>query len=291
MHTDTPQTTQTPPGNAGAQGNRPLLRMFVVLLIELIGFGIAIPVLPFLAKDFGASGLMVGLLFAAQAAGQFVMAPLWGALSDRLGRKPVLIATLLGAAGASYLTALSGSLGWLFAARILAGMAAGNVSTASAYITDVTDEDNRSKGMAVIGISFGLGFMLGPAIGAFLAQMGHALVFEVTAAISAVNAVVALVVLHEPRRRRSRAEVRGTLRTMGALLQRPQTARVLSMTLVYAVSITLLESMFAVYALETFGYGPKQVGFILAGLAVVMVLVQGGGVARVSKALGDRTMT
>ncbi|MEO1269136.1 MAG: MFS transporter, partial [Myxococcota bacterium] len=244
MHTDTPQTTQTPPGNAGAQGNRPLLRMFVVLLIELIGFGIAIPVLPFLAKDFGASGLMVGLLFAAQAAGQFVMAPLWGALSDRLGRKPVLIATLLGAAGASYLTALSGSLGWLFAARILAGMAAGNVSTASAYITDVTDEDNRSKGMAVIGISFGLGFMLGPAIGAFLAQMGHALVFEVTAAISAVNAVVALVVLHEPRRRRSRAEVRGTLRTMGALLQRPQTARVLSMTLVYAVSITLLESMF-----------------------------------------------
>ena len=264
--------------------------MFLVLVIELIGFGIAIPVLPFLAKDFGASGLVVGLLFAAQAAGQFALAPAWGTLSDRVGRKPVMVATLLCAAGASYLTALSGSLLWLFVARVLAGMAAGNVSTASAYITDVTDAEDRSKGMAVIGISFGLGFMLGPAIGAFLAQMGNALVFEVTAGISAANAVVAALVLREPRRRRSREEVRGGA-PLRALLRRSATARVLSIALVYSVSITLMESMFAYYALETFGYGPRQVGFILAGLALVMVAVQGGGVSRLSKRLGDRAMT
>ena len=284
MTSNHPSLDDTTPHNS-----RPLLRIFVVLLFELVGFGMAIPVLPFLAKDFGADGLMVGLLFALQATGQFAMAPAWGALSDRFGRKPVMIITLAAAAVASCFTAYTWSLLTLFIARILSGMAAGNVSTASAYITDVTDASSRSKGMALIGIAFGGGFVFGPAIGAVIADYGYELTFQVAAGISLVNAFLAFAILKEPRVRKPR--LKRITSSVSSLLTRPPVRAMLSISLMYAISVTIMEATFAYFAFDAFGWDVRTVGVVLAVLALLMALVQGGGVSRLSRRLGDRHMT
>ncbi|MEM1348471.1 MAG: MFS transporter, partial [Myxococcota bacterium] len=148
------------------RAKRPLLRLFPVLLLNLTAFGIAIPIIPALAKELGGEGTAVGAIFALQALGQMLMAPVWGKLSDRAGRRAVLMATICGAAAIDVVTALAGQLWVLMAVRFVAGLLAGNVATASALVSDATDEGSRSKGMALIGICFGLGFTLGPGLGA-----------------------------------------------------------------------------------------------------------------------------
>ncbi|MFU8805425.1 MAG: MFS transporter, partial [Bradymonadaceae bacterium] len=148
------------------KSQRPLARLFPILLLNLTGFAISIPVLPALAFALGGSAVDVGLLYAVQALGQFLMAPGWGALSDRFGRTKVLTGTFLAAALMEIFTAFTGSLAILYVARFLVGLCAGNIATATALIADSTGPENRSKGMAIIGISFGIGFTLGPAIGA-----------------------------------------------------------------------------------------------------------------------------
>lgn len=275
----------------GASSGRPLLRLFIVLVIELIGFGIAIPVLPFLTKDFGGDAFTVGLLFALMALGQFGMAPVWGGLSDRIGRRGAMAISLGCAAVASLATALAPTLIVLFAARILAGMANGNVSIASAYVTDFTPPSERSRGMAVIGIAFGLGFTLGPAIGAGLATLGHEVPFYVAFGISLVNAGVAAAVLAEPPAQPASVERRPGWAQAMEVLSSPTTQTTCLMFFGFTVATTLMEGAFAFYLLDLFGYGAREVGMVLTGLAVVMALVQGGGVGRLSKRLGDRSMS
>ena len=133
------------------------------MIVDLIGFGIVMPVLPFWAREFGVDGTTFGLLTASYAAAQFAFAPLWGRLSDRVGRRPVLLATIAGTALSLLALALAPSLVWLFAARILAGAFAANVGVASAYIADVTPPEERTRWMGLLGASFGIGFVLGPA--------------------------------------------------------------------------------------------------------------------------------
>ena len=268
--------------------NRPLLRIFAVLLVELIGFGLIIPVIPYFAEGMGADSVLVGLLFAAQYAGQFLTAPLWGGLSDRVGRKPVMIVTVALAAVASLLTALSGNLWALFGARIFAGLAAGNISTASAYVTDVTSEEDRSKGMAVIGISFALGFTVGPGLGAWLSGYGPQVPFLVSVGISAVNAVLAAVILREPPHAPQPKKGRGELWRM---IQAQPTTRVMcGLNLWYTVALSFLEVPFAFYLASQFQRGTGTYGALMSGLGVVMILVQGGLVRRLSKKVGDVSM-
>jgi len=275
---------------------RPLLRLFIVLLIELIGFGTAIPVLPFLTKDFGGDAAHLGLIFALMATGQFVMAPVWGALSDRFGRRSMMAVSLGAAAIASLLTAMSTSLLLLYVWRILAGVANGNVSIASAYVTDVTDASTRSKGMAVIGISFGVGFTIGPAIGAILATYGHALPFYVAAGISAFNTVLAAVLLRDTltaAERKKRHEDRAgrlSIANIKKILTRPTTRVLLIVFFGFTIATTILEGAFAFFMLDVFGYGAKEVGIVLTITALVMVVVQGGMVGRLAKRFGDRNM-
>ena len=152
---------------ARARSTLPIL--FSVVVVDLIGFGIVIPVLPFYAESFGASASVLGLLLAAYAAMQFLLAPVWGRLSDRIGRRPVLLATIAGTSGGLLVLGLADSLFWLFVGRTIAGAFAANVSVASAYISDVTDEHERTRWMGMLGASFGVGFLLGPAIGGLLA--------------------------------------------------------------------------------------------------------------------------
>ncbi len=135
------------------------------MIVDLIGFGIVMPVLPFYAKEFGAAATVLGLLMMVYAAAQFVFAPLWGRLSDRIGRRPVLLMTVAGTALALLALGLAPSLPWIFAARAFGGAFAANISVASAYIADVTAEEERTRWMGLLGASFGVGFLLGPAIG------------------------------------------------------------------------------------------------------------------------------
>src|SRR5262249_23454921 len=161
-----------------AKSRSPLVIIFITIFIDLVGFGIVIPVLPLYAERFGASETLVGILMASYSAMQFIFAPILGRLSDRVGRRPVLLLSLLGtsigflimglapalAVGIAIL-GLSPTLVWLFFARIIDGISGGNISTAQAYIADVTPPDERSRGMGLIGAAFGLGFIFGPAIG------------------------------------------------------------------------------------------------------------------------------
>jgi len=145
--------------------------VFLVVLIDLIGFGIVLPHLAFYASEFHASSFLIGFLYSIYSMAQLVFSPIWGSLSDRVGRRPIMILSTLGASGAYLLFAFSNSLALLFLSRLFAGIMAGNISTAQAYVADVTAPQDRAKGMGLIGAAFGIGFVIGPAIGAGLMHL------------------------------------------------------------------------------------------------------------------------
>ena len=151
----------------------PLAVIFLTVFLDLVGFGIIIPLSPYLAREFGASAFEVGMLMAVYSAMQFLFSPFWGGLSDRLGRRPILLVSIAGTALAHTLFYFAHDLWLLFLARTLAGIFGANISTAMAYIADVTSEKDRSKNMGLIGAAFGLGFVLGPAIAGMLTGLGE----------------------------------------------------------------------------------------------------------------------
>lgn len=283
-------------------GSSPIRRLFPILLLNLIAFAIAIPVLPSLAYAVGGDALDVGLLYAAQSLGQFLMAPVWGLVSDRIGRKPVLIATFLAAAILELITAFLASLPLLYLTRFTVGLCAGNVATASALIADSTDHENRSKAMAVIGISFAVGFTLGPFIGAMVGLAtepgltglsGAGLPFVVAAGINLVAAGLGSFVLLEPptntrQRRSNRRRLPG--RTILNQLREGPISLISLVFLIYTIAITTLEGIFFVYMEAVYGYDIVEVGFIFAAMGLLMVLYH-GAIGPLSRRIGDESMT
>ena len=151
----------------------PLLPIFLIVFIDLLGFGLILPLLPFYAKSFGANELTIGLLLASYSLMQFIGAPVLGRLSDKYGRRPILLISQLGTFAGFVMLGFANGLGMLFASRIVDGVSGGNISTAQAYIADISDEKNRAKNFGLIGAAFGLGFIIGPAVGGFLSQFGY----------------------------------------------------------------------------------------------------------------------
>ena len=177
--------------------SRPLLVIFLTIFVNLVGFGIIIPLLPFYASTFGASPFVVGLLFASFSLAQLIASPLLGELSDRWGRRPVLILSLIGTAVSFAMLAVAQSLAMLFAARIVDGLSGGNITTARAYIADITEEENRAKAYGVLGAAFGLGFIVGPALGAAFSHISYTAPIWAAAAITVAATVMAWVWLPE----------------------------------------------------------------------------------------------
>ena len=177
------------PGGHGRGGFflSPLGIVFTTVVIDLIGFGIVIPILPLYAQDLGASPFVIGVLASSYALMQFIFAPVWGRLSDRYGRRPIILIALAGSAISSLLIGLATSLIFLFVARILNGISGASYSAAQAYVADVTSPQERARGMGLIGAAFGLGFVLGPAIGGLCAIVDPRLPFFVAAALAALN--------------------------------------------------------------------------------------------------------
>jgi multidrug resistance protein len=257
-----------------------------VVVVDLIGFGIVMPILPFLALEYHASGTWVGLLLSGYAAAQFVFAPLWGRLSDRIGRRPVMLATIAGTALSLLLVPFAHSLTALLAARVLAGAFAANVSVATAYIADATDEAERTRWMGLVGAAFGIGFLLGPAIAGVLAPWGHEVPMFAAAGLAGANWLHAAVRLPEtPRRAAPAVEVarREVLRT-------PAVFWLCVCNLVFALSVTQLESIFQLFMAQHFRYDARQVAFILVGMAALMAGIQGGGIKGLAARFPERRL-
>ena len=259
-----------------------------VVVVDLIGFGIVMPILPFMVKERGAgdsSGIWVGLLLSGYAAAQFLFAPLWGRLSDRVGRRRVMLCTIAGTAFSLFLFALGGSLGWLLATRILAGAFAANVSVASAYIADATDESERTRWMGLIGAAFGIGFLLGPALAGGLSPLGYRVPLFVAAGLAALNWGHAAVRLPETQRHKSLAA-----RPRRSMLAEPSVRWLCLSNLVFALSVTQLETVFQLFLIERFHYAAWQVALLMVAMASVMATVQGGGMRALAARFPERRL-
>ena len=259
-----------------------------VVVVDLIGFGIVMPILPFLAVEYGAgtqSGIWVGLMLSGYAAAQFAFAPVWGRLSDRVGRRPVMLATIAGTALSLLAAGLAHSLATLLAARVLAGVFAANVSVASAYVADATDEASRTRWMGLIGAAFGIGFLLGPAIAGALAPLGHRVPIFAAAGLAVLNWVHAASRLAETARRDTAAAPR-----RGALLRNPLVRWLCLSNLVFGLAVTQLETVFQLFMMQRFEYDARQVAFLLVGMAAVMATVQGGAMRSLSTRFPERRL-
>ena len=271
----------------------PLVVIFLTVFIDLVGFGIVIPVLPLYGERFGASPLVIGCLLAVYSLMQAVCAPLLGKLSDRVGRRPVLLISLLGTSAGFLLMGLANTLPMLFVARIIDGITGGNISTAQAYIADVTPPEQRSRGMGLIGAAFGLGFIFGPAIGGLLSHISPGAPFLFAAALAAANATAVYFLLPESLPARERREA-GRHIALSEVFH-PGNRRILSVVIgVYFCMTLAFSSMTATYPLFTerrFGFGPSENGWIFASQGIVGAIIQGGLLGWLLRVLNDKRLT
>jgi DHA1 family tetracycline resistance protein-like MFS transporter len=270
--------------------------LFGIVFIDLIGFGLVIPLLPFYAELHGASPKLVTLAMASYSAAQLIAAPLLGRLSDRWGRRPILIISLIGSTLSYVWLGLAYGLWVIFASRLLAGACAGNIAAAQAYIADVTRPEERARGMGMIGAAFGLGFILGPALGGLLAgsnptPQALALPAFVAAGLSFTALVGVLFVLPEslPRERRGGAR-RGRVDIVLDALRRPEMRRLVVLYFMVIVAFAGMETTFAMWAERQFAWGPAQVGSVLAFVGVLSAAVQGGLIGRLARRFGEERL-
>jgi DHA1 family tetracycline resistance protein-like MFS transporter len=272
--------------------NKPLASIFLIVFIDLLGFSLILPLLPYYAETFGASDTVVGLLVASYAAAQLIGAPLLGRISDRVGRRPVLLVSLFGTLVGFLLLGFAKILLVLFIARILDGLTGGNISVAQAYISDVTDAKDRSKGLGMIGAAFGLGFIIGPATGGLLSQWGYAVPAFVAAGLVTINLLMVALWLPEsltPEKRTTKDDKKPavTLSALVAALQRPYSGSLLITRFFFGLAFAIFQTIFALYALRRFNLDARQTGFILTYVGVLSVIVQGGLVGRLNQRFRD----
>jgi DHA1 family tetracycline resistance protein-like MFS transporter len=266
---------------------RPLLVIFLTVLVNLLGFGIIIPLLPFYATSLGASAFTVGLLFASFSACQLVAAPILGDLSDRRGRRPVLVFSLIGTVVSFVMLALAHNVAMLFAARVIDGLSGGNISTARAYISDVTAPEDRARAFGLIGAAFGLGFVFGPALGGALSRLGYAAPAWGAAAIAGAATVLAWIWL--PETAHKAAARTSPWRAMGNLLRRPAIGRLLVVDFFYWATFAVYQTTFALFGARRFGFDVAHTGYLLALFGMIGVVVQVAAVGPVVRRLGERS--
>ncbi|MGA8891868.1 MAG: MFS transporter [Anaeromyxobacteraceae bacterium] len=266
--------------------------LFLVVFVDLLGFGMVIPVLPLYAKTLGAPEEWVGLLSSGYSAMQFVFAPIWGRLSDRVGRRPVLLASIAMTAVAFAMYGFSTGFAWLLVARLFAGIATANIAIAQAYVADVTTPETRAKGMGLIGAAFGLGFVLGPAFGGFLSRWSLSAPSFAAAGLAAVNLVAAWFILGEPAHRQA-ASHGARPRGLAALRSELRKPGVLALMVIYFVAIaafSAMENTYAFLATERFGLETQKVFYLFAYIGIIVVIVQGGLIGPLTRRFGEKTL-
>jgi MFS transporter, DHA1 family, tetracycline resistance protein len=267
----------------------PLLVIFVTVLIDLIGFGIVIPVLPFYVESpkFNATPFTLGLLFASYSVMQLLFTPVLGRLSDRHGRRPVLFFSLIGTGVGFVMMGLADSLWMLFAGRVLDGITGGNISTAQAYVADVTTPENRAKGMGLVGAAFGLGFIIGPFLGGELSRFGIEVPFLFAAALSFANATLLYFVLPETVKKGETPQADRSWRGLARRLGEPHLGLVVGVYFLFVVAFSIMTTTFALYTMHAFGYDARANGRLFAFIGLLGVILQGGLIGRLAQRFGE----
>lgn len=274
-----------------------LIFIFFAVLLDVLAFGVTIPVLPRLVEqlsggDTAQASRILGLFGTVWAAMQFVFSPILGALSDRYGRRPVILLSCLGLGLDFVLMALAPTLAWLFVGRLVSGMCAASFTTAGAYIADVTPPEKRAAGFGMLGAAFGLGFVLGPAMGGVLGGFDLRLPFWVAAALALLNFGYGLFVLPESLPRRHRAALSwkkaNPLGSLRLLRSHPDLLGLASVYLLFHLAHHALPSVFVLYAGYRYGWDATTVGLALAVSGVCSVIVQGALIGPVVRRLGER---
>ncbi|MDX9859549.1 MAG: MFS transporter [Rhodospirillales bacterium] len=274
--------------------------LFLIVLIDLIGFGVIIPLLPFYAERFQASPDVVTLVMAVYSMAQLFSAPLWGRLSDRIGRRPVLLVSMAGASISYIWLGLADELWTLFAARAFCGAMAGNLSAAFAYVADVTAPENRARGMGLIGAAYGLGFIAGPALGGILAgpdpvQADYQTPAFVAAGMSMAALLMTALFLKESLSAELRAEAAlrkpdPFLRMMSDVLGDRRLAFWIGLSFLATLVLAGMETTFAMWSERTFGWGPQQNGYLLAFLGLLSAAIQSSLIGPLSRRYGTHRM-
>ena len=269
------------------------MALFIVCVIDVLGFGILIPLIPYLAAQFGATPTLNTWLVAIYSACQLLAAPLWGRLSDRLGRRPILLSSMFGAASSYVILAFAHSILVLFIARALAGFMAGNLSAAMAYASDISAPADRAKTMGTVGAAIGIGFMLGPAIGGALAgeQVQSASFLRPALASISLSVLAMLLVLFLlPESHQGRGSTAPRVPVMTLLRSLPGLRWITLGTLLVTFSQSTMDSIFAIWAMNRYHVGPRTVGLAMFILAIVAVGVQGGLVRRLAPRFGETAL-
>lgn len=291
----------------------PLLPIFLIVLVDILGLTIILPLLPFYAERLGASPKIVGLLVSTYALCQLVAGPVLGQISDRVGRKPLLLVSQIGTFAGFILLANAVTLWMVFLSRVIDGLTAGNLSLAQAYIADVTEPKNRAKAFGVIGIAFGLGFLVGPAVSGFLSQFGYAYPVYAAAGLSALSILATSVLLPTTEQLRAAGHLhpgaetssegppspggrRLGLLNWGSYVQffrQPELGSILVQFFLFTLFFALFTSGFALFAERRFTlhgmpFGPKEVGYIFAYSGFLGIFLQGGLVGRLVHRFGER---
>jgi DHA1 family tetracycline resistance protein-like MFS transporter len=268
--------------------NKRLTIIFLIVFVDLLGFSLILPLLPYYAETFGADAFITGLLVASYAVAQLVGAPLLGRWSDRAGRRPVLLISIFGTFIGFVLLGFAGALWMLFLSRVIDGLTGGNLSVAQAYITDVTDEKNRAKGLGMIGAAFGLGFIIGPAVGGALSVYGYAVPAFAAAALALLNLLAVFFFLPESLTDERRAAMAVqkkppfTLRALIVALNRPRVGPLLHTRFFFGLAFALFQSVFALYAQYRLQLTAQTTGYVLAYVGLLSVLVQGVAIGKLT---------
>ena len=273
-----------------------LALVFGYVFVDLLGYSLILPLLPYYADTFGASITLVGLLGTSNALAQLIAAPVIGRLSDRYGRRPLLIFSIAGTVFSFLLLGFAKSLTMLFVSRIMDGLLGGNIALARAYITDVTDEKTRSRGLGIIGAAFGMGFIIGPAMGGFLSQFGLNIPAFVAAGLSLLNLILVIILLPESlpedirQKMRNSPHTRLTFKKLREELSRPCVGSLLYIGLFYSLAFTLFEANFALFTKLRLNLSAQSTSFVLTYVGLLSVLVQGFAIGFLTDRFKERTL-
>ena len=260
------------------KNNKEMWTLFLVVFMDLLGFGLILPLLPFIAERFGGNEFQIGLLAATYSFFQFIAAPILGKLSDKYGRKKLLIISQIGSGIGFLLLGFANSLTLLFISRIIDGITGGNISIAQAYVADITDKENRSKGMGIVGAAFGLGFIVGPAMGGLLSKYSFSLPAFVATGMALLTALATFLFLEETVKtnkiKLKIREVFGGQKDWYRIISE-QGLMVLTLSfLALNLAQGLMQGMFPLWAERSIGYGPENIGWFFAYIGILSIIIQ-----------------
>ena len=283
---------------------RALLPIFLIVLVDILGMTIILPLLPFYSQEFGATEFQIGLLVATYAACQLVSGPLLGQLADRFGRRPLLLVSQIGTFIGFFVLGRATSLWMVFVSRAIDGATAGNLSLAQAYVSDVTAKENRAKAFGIIGIAFGIGFLIGPAISGYLSQYGHRYPIYAAQGLSGLSILATALLLPRVRQQASDGQDGPGGRRLALLswgryaeyFRRPELATLLYQFFAFAFAFAAFISGFALFAERRLSwngvpFGAKHVGYVFAFSGFLGIILQGGLIGRLVKRFGEVRLT